>query len=219
MKQGIKNILIFTTGAAVGSAVTTLALRAFYTKFINETLTEEVNKQMDDIKAEYTENLEKIKAEMAGNIQKDEQIVQDSAKKAPKSEKLEPKKKTKEEKKEEATDYTKFSEGKKKKTVKDVRTEAMKQIEKETTNSEGNYIITFGDYTSDNGYEKVTSTFYQGDGVFTNDYDDPDPDMPSIVGNLVEKFDDYGEGNSLYIRSDQRETDYEIIFDDGCYGE
>ena len=218
MKQGLKNVLIFTTGAAVGSAVTTLALRAFYTKFINETLTEEVNKQMDDIKAEYAENLEKIKAEMAENTQKDEQNVQNSAKKAPKSEKTEAKKKTKEEKKEEATDYTKFSEGKKK-TVKDVRAEAMREIEKDTTNSQGNYIITFGDYTSDNGYEKVTSTFYQGDGVFTNDYDDPDPDMAGIVENLIEKFDDYGEGNSLYIRSDQRETDYEIIFDDGCYGE
>ena len=212
MKQGIKNVLIFTTGAAVGSVVTTLALRAFYTKFINETLTEEVNKQMDEIKAEYTENLEKIKAEMA-------EKTTECCKKPQNAVKTEPKKKTKEEKKEETTDYTKFSEGKKKNTVKDVKAEAMREIEKETTNSEGNYIITFGDYTSDNGYEKVTSTFYQGDGVFTNDYDDPDPDMPSIVGNLVEKFDDYGEGNSLYIRSDQRETDYEIIFDDGCYGE
>lgn len=213
MKKGLKGVLIFVSGAAVGSAVTTIALKAFYTKFINETLTDEINRQMDEIKTEYTEAVEELRK------QYEQQETEDKPEK-PETEKKEdkPSKKTKDEKKAAAVDYTKFSEGKKKK-VKDPRTEAMEEIVKETTNEAGNYIITFSDYTEDNGYNKVTSTFYQGDNVFTNDYDDPDPDIQGIVGNLIDKFDDYGEGNSLYIRCDANETDYEIIFDDGCYGE
>lgn len=223
MKQGIKNVLIFTTGAAVGSVVTTLALRAFYTKFINETLTEEVNKQIDEIRDEYKASVEEIKAKYEENAAKTEEKSTKCCKNPQNAvQKEEKKKKTREEKQEEATDYTKYSEGKKKgakKTVKDVRTEAMLEIKNDITNSAGNYIISYGDYTEDNGYEKFTGTYYQGDGVFTNEYDDPDPDLPGIVCDLMKKFDDYGEGNSLFIRSDERETDYEIIFDEGCYGE
>lgn len=220
MKRGIKNVLIFVSGAAVGSAVTTVALRAFYTKFINETLTAEVNKQMDEIKEEYNASLEKIKAKYEENLVKN---AQNSLKKPENEQKPVQsevkKKKTREEKQESAVDYTKYSEDKKKKVEKDEKTEAINENINDTTNDAGTYIISFGDYTEDNGYEKMTSTFYATDGVFTNDYDDPDPELPDIVGNLMEKFEDYGEGNSLYLRNDGRETDYEIIFDEGSYME
>lgn len=217
MKRGIKNVLIFVSGAAVGSAVTTVALRAFYTKFINETLTAEVNKQMDEIKKEYNDSLEEIRAKYEENVVK-------TAEKSPKKPKNEQKpvksevkkKKSREEKQESAVDYTKYSEGKKQ-VKKDEKAEAINEIINETTNEAGTYIISLGDYTEDNGYEKVTSTFYAGDGVFTNDYDDPDPEMPDIVGNLMSKYEDYGEGNSLFLRNDERETDYEVIFDEGSY--
>ena len=227
MKQGIKNTLMFVSGAAIGSGITTLALRAFYTKFINDTLTVEINNQIDEIKAEYAAKLEKIEAEYVENQTKTAEKEKKQAKSAPKTTKKEtkeaPAKKTKEEKKEEAVDYTKFSEGKSNQgpvtTVKDLRTVVMEQIADDTSNNAGSYIVTMGDFTEDNGYEKVTSTYYQGDNVFTNDYDDPDPELNTIIGELIKKFDQYGEGNSIFIRNDQRETDYEVIFDEGSYGE
>mgnify|MGYP002859386959 FL=1 len=211
MKTSVKVACGFIIGAGVGATAATLYLRNFYTKYINETLTDEINKEMDKIKKEYEQAVNDIKKEQTEEKEPEVEVEVEEVK--------EPVKKTKAKKKEQAIDYTKCSEDKKKgKKVKDTRTQIMEEIAQETTNDIGTYIIGFNDYTEDNGYEKVTATRYAC-GTYTNDYDDPDPDMDYIVGNLVELKDDYGEGDCLYLRNDQKETDYEIIFDAGAYGE
>ena len=213
MKTGIKVALGFIAGASIGAACTALYFRKEFEK-INAEFTEQVNTEIEKIKQDYKEAIDKLTEE----TMKEPEIKDTKVEKPVKSE---VKKKSKEEKAEEATDYTQYSADKKKgkKTVKDVKAEAIKNIIADKTDDEtGSEIISMDEYTDDNGYEKITTTYYPADNVFTNDYDDPDPDMVNFVGRLTEKFDEYGEGKSLYVRNNQAQVDIEVIFEDGHYG-
>lgn len=216
MKNRTKVILGFISGAAVGTGITTLAMRAFYTKFINETLTAEVNKQMDDIKAEYDKAVNDILEKYQGKECENEPAEEEKDESVEKPKVQKPVKKSKEQKKEEAVDYTKYSEDKKKE---DPRTQAIIDIQQDKTNAVGSYIIEFDDYTEENGYEKLTTTYYTEDDIYTNDYDDPDPNIVKIVGGLTteEMHEKYGYGDSMYVRNDDKQVDYEIIISNEPY--
>ena len=219
-KRIVKNILVFSAGAGVGALGATLYLRNFYTKFINETLTNEVNKEINNIKAEYQSQVDEIRKHY-DNLEAQESAEQKKASKPKQGTKKTPAKKTKEAKKEGAIDYTQFSEDKKKMTVKDVKKQAKKQVEDrpDVDLEAGSEIITMDDYTDNNGYDKVTTTYFAMDQVYIDDYDNPDPNMADAIGNVINHFDEYGDGSALYVRNDSRETDYEILYNEGTYND
>jgi hypothetical protein len=73
----------------------------------------------------------------------------------------------------------------------------------------------------DDGYEDVTLTWYEEDGVLIDSRDEAIPDVEGIVGEAnLQKF---GHGsrdpNIVYIRNEELQTDFEIVRDSGSYVE
>lgn len=61
-------------------------------------------------------------------------------------------------------------------------------------------------------YETVSLTYYE-DGVLTDDMDNVIEDVDDIIGEeSLEHFGEY-EDDSVFVRNDARETDYEILAD------
>lgn len=74
------------------------------------------------------------------------------------------------------------------------------------------YVISQEDF-DESDYDTDTLTLY-ADGVLTDSwYNEPisDSDIKDMVGkDAVENFDKYAEGDTVYVRNDAREIDYEI---------
>ena len=65
----------------------------------------------------------------------------------------------------------------------------------------------------ENGYDIVSLTFYS-DGVLTDENDEPISNPQQLVGSDFEfHFGEY-ESDSVFVRNDPMETDYEILADD-----
>ena len=70
------------------------------------------------------------------------------------------------------------------------------------------YIISPSDFQEYEDYNSITLTFYE-DGVLTDENDEP-LDVDIIGAKNLEYFGVYEE-DAVYIRSDARKTDYEIL--------
>lgn len=81
------------------------------------------------------------------------------------------------------------------------------------------YVITpddFGDPYHD--YDTITLTFY-ADGVLADDYDEKIENVDEIVGiGSLQRFGEY-EDDTVFVRNDALETDYEICRDLRRYSE
>lgn len=74
------------------------------------------------------------------------------------------------------------------------------------------YVINPGEFGEKDGY-RIISLKYFADGVLTDDWDVPfdEDDIPSIVGkDFASHFGEW-EDDSVYVRNDMNETDYEIL--------
>lgn len=89
------------------------------------------------------------------------------------------------------------------------------KVEEEKDDVERPYVIPpeeFGELD----YETVSLTYYE-DGVLTDDMDNIIEDVDDIVGEeSLEHFGEY-EDDSVFVRNDARETDYEILADTRNY--
>lgn len=60
------------------------------------------------------------------------------------------------------------------------------------------------------GYDTETLTFF-ADGILADWFNEPVEDVESLVGpDTLEKFDEYAEGDTVFVRNDNHMTDYEI---------
>lgn len=60
------------------------------------------------------------------------------------------------------------------------------------------------------GYDTETLTYF-ADGVLVDWFSEPVEDVESLVGpDTLEKFDEYAEGDTVFVRNDNHMTDYEI---------
>lgn len=60
------------------------------------------------------------------------------------------------------------------------------------------------------GYDTETLTYF-ADGILADWFNEPVEDVESLVGpDTLEKFDEYAEGDTVFIRNDNHMTDYEI---------
>lgn len=76
------------------------------------------------------------------------------------------------------------------------------------------YVITYDEFNEEEqDFEKISLTFYEGDGVLADDKDSPVPDEDSIVGD--ENLSKFGYGskdhNIVYVRNEHLESDFEIL--------
>lgn len=80
------------------------------------------------------------------------------------------------------------------------------------------YIIRPEEFGEDNDYETVSLTYYD-DGVLTDEYDEilEDEDVEEQVGKeSLKHFGEY-EDDSVFVRNDALQTDYEILLDHRKY--
>ncbi len=82
----------------------------------------------------------------------------------------------------------------------------------ESENKETPYVISPEEFGELDGYEKISLTYY-ADGVLADEDDEPVDDIEDIVGDGLEHFGEYGEEDSVFVRSDMRKCDYEILRD------
>lgn len=91
------------------------------------------------------------------------------------------------------------------------------KVEEEKDDVERPYVISpeeFGEL----GYDTVSLTYYD-DGVLTDDMDYVIDDVDDIVGEeSLTHFGEY-EDDSVFVRNDARETDYEILADARRYSD
>ena len=80
------------------------------------------------------------------------------------------------------------------------------------------YVISPEEFGEMDGYETVSLTLYS-DGILADDDGYVIEDVEGMVGLDYEShFGEY-EDDSVFIRNDERQTDYEILLDEGKYRE
>lgn len=68
-------------------------------------------------------------------------------------------------------------------------------------------------------YPTISLTYYEGDGVLTDDRNRPIRNVDELVGeDFASHFGEY-EGDSVFIRNDKFKTYYEILRDYGSYSD
>lgn len=80
------------------------------------------------------------------------------------------------------------------------------------------YVISPEDFADDEDYDVVTLTYYE-DGVLTNEKGDVITDIEGTIGiNPEEHFGEY-EKDSVFVRDDVNEVNYEILADGSNYSD
>ena len=89
--------------------------------------------------------------------------------------------------------------------------------EEEEENLEKPYVISPDDF-DENGYKTITLTYYS-DGILSDERGNIIEDVDDVVGeDALTSFGEY-EDDSVFVRDDRRETDYEILADDEKYSD
>ena len=80
------------------------------------------------------------------------------------------------------------------------------------------YIITPDEFGEADGYDTVSLTYY-ADGVLTDENDEPIDESDDIFkSNFQNHFGEY-EDDSVFVRNEAAECDYEILYDSRDYSE
>lgn len=91
---------------------------------------------------------------------------------------------------------------------------------KEVKKMEGPYVISPRDF-DETDYATETLDYYEGDGVLVDAFGDVVENVEEMVGKDFAKH--FGENeddvDTVYVRNDEEEMDYEICRNFGCYGE
>ena len=78
--------------------------------------------------------------------------------------------------------------------------------------TDGPYVISPDEFGNEFDYEEVSLTYY-ADGVLTDDQDNIIEDVEGLVGlDSLNHFGEY-EDDSVFVRNDALQTDYEILAD------
>lgn len=121
-----------------------------------------------------------------------------------------------------STNYSDYFKGSENAEREMFRTSSIKEEEEDDDNDipkEGPFTITPDDYVELNGFDKVTLTYYEEDGVFANIEDEIfDGGLNAIGKDNLEDFGIYEEG-VLYVRNESMGCDYEVILEHGSYSD
>lgn len=173
MNYALSNVIVFTTGAAIGALVSWKLLEAKYKKIADE----EIKSVRDAYARKYANDTKKPEPEVA-----EEEKVEDFK---PEYASL-------------VTTLYKQPDNKKGEDMpkKDAKIK----------------IITPEEFDELDEYEAVSLTYY-ADGVLTDVHDEPIEDVEDVVGSDFEShFGEY-EDDSVFVRNDRLNKDYEILAD------
>lgn len=201
----LNKLLIFAAGAAIGSAVTWKIVKdkyeCEYVDYVEPDYPEDEGESTEE------DELEDSERETFRKLNKKPDIMEYAAK-------------LKELKyasgdEHEANDDEELSEYEKAR----IREEDEMYAEKEEDSmSDEPYVISEEEF-DDNCYDTETLTYY-ADGVLTDWYNDIIENPENTVGkDVLENFDKYADGDTVYVRNDNHMTDYEILRDRRKYAD
>ena len=239
MKTGTKVFLGFLGGAAVGSVATFVGLKTYYKRVIEDEiipdLKDDFNERYDELKKEMQEEFKKrvgeevAEAYKAGRMYKSEVSDKDEVETEDEQKvKVETLKQTLNKKrviKKPSTskkDYTKYS--KKNKVDKEPVMEAedeRNRVYSNTASCGRPYVIDIEKYgTECNNYRKETYSYWAIDKVFIDDGENPDLNVIMYIGSdIMDNYEDYWDGDTIFVRNDQEKVDYEIVIYEKSYAE
>lgn len=189
MKSSITKLLIFTVGAAIGSAVTWKVAQERYKTIADE--------EIASVKEMYKNKLEE-------NNKKIEEIETVSSRVANLITNPQPKEHVMTEK----PDIMEYAKILKKQNYANATTE------KEGGDSMNSriYIIPPEEFGQKDGYDAISLNYF-ADGVLTDDWNEPIEDVEGTVGKeSLTHFGEY-EDDSVFVRNDVLKADYEILKD------
>lgn len=191
MNSKVFGVIMFAVGAAVGSAATWKFVKTKYEKIAQE--------EIDSVKEVFSRRAEV----------KQEEPVADPAKEIAK-EAIEKPSIMEYAAKLQELKYTNYS---------NVDSEQEIVITKEDPSmNEGPYVISPDEFGDMDEYETVSLTYY-ADKVLADDWDEVIEDVDNVVGlDSLERFGEY-EYDSVFVRNDDRKTDYEILLDTRKYSD
>ena len=185
----LNKVVIFTVGAAIGSAVTWKLVKTKYEQIAQE--------EIDSVKEVFSRREESKYAEGLKDALQLNKEIDAATKRAIDTEESE---------KKEMADildnqrYTNYSNNKPKE-------ETGMEMEFDKP-----YVIPPDEFGEIDDYNTVSLTYY-ADGIVTDEMDEPIDDMDDIIGE--ESLDHFGEyeEDSVFVRNDALRTDYEILKD------
>ena len=189
----LKTIVIFTSGAALGSFVTWAAVRNRYKRIADE--------EIKSVKAAYKfEPITDEDIEQANTVTEEIESVIKYPKREKQTEKPEP------------IDYTKYYRH----SVTSIPFE--KEDENEKQMDDKPYIIEPEEFGQLDDYMDIGLTYY-ADGVLADDGDDIVDDIDGTVGiDNLKTFNEFN-ADSICVRNDSRKVDYDISRDLRTYKE
>lgn len=191
MNTRLINVFAFAAGAAIGSVVTWKILKTKY----RQTIDEEVNKQVESVKEAYNEFCKDAYSTVKGELKELEDTINNMPEEIPENiHNIDIRQYRSLLTDEEYNDYTKAEGG----------AEMTKKP----------YVIPPEEYGEKLGYDMVSLQYY-ADGVLVDDaYNKYEPDeIEALVGlESLKHFGDHEDDpDVVYVRNEDRETDYEIL--------
>ena len=196
MKNTLSNVLVFTVGAAIGSAVTWYFVKNKYERIAQE--------EIDSVKEEFTKNRYEGPQDAGEAVEEyndipDEEPVQDYVDGAVKEE------------------YTGMVQKLGYHNYSDVEPTHMKvdDVPKKESNSAARIITPeeFGEVDY-----KIVELTYWADGVITDTKNKRIKDVDGLLGDTLEQFGKY-EPDALHVRNDEKKIDFEIMRDLKSYSD
>lgn len=174
MSNTLSNLIIFATGAAIGSLVTWKLIKTKYEQIAQE--------EIDSVKEVFSRRAEQ-----------EEKTVDEEDSQVKEYEDL-------------AEAYTTYSDNKE-------ENEEVKDVGEP-------YVISPEEFGEKDDYETRSLNYYTN-GIVTDEFDEPidEDDVDSMIG--LESLKHFGEfeDDSVFVRNDYLETDFEILADAGEYKE
>lgn len=178
MNNTIKQVFIFSLGAATGSLVAWRLLKTKYERFAQQ----EIDSYKEYIKAKNKKEDTVDTADDAGTDNRSEEIVEESYHGVPKD------------------------------LIDRYRSD--NYTKEEAKNVREPYIISPDEYGTIDGYDCKSLTYY-ADGVLTDEWDNVIENPDDVVGeDFASHFGDFdGDEDSVFVRNEGDECDYEILRD------
>lgn len=194
MNKFIRDVIMFTVGAGIGTAVTYKVISAKYEQILQD--------EIESVKAVFSQK--KNDKEDIPVEDTDEEPEAEISEEDAKEDFMEYAKKVKD------SGYINYSDISKPEESKPV---VLKREEEDSTKP---YVIAPEEFGELYDYDTISLTYFK-DGVLTDSYDEPIEDIDATVGeDFHTHFGEY-EDDSVFIRNDVRKADYEILYDTRTY--
>jgi len=193
--MSIKNIMIFLLGAGVGSAATYFVVKKHFEKITDE--------EIESVKQYY-------KSELVADVKKAVSSNEETSFMTENEEKTE----------EKEPDYKKIIEKMNYGDYFEKKPETKPVKEEEPDPIVGPYIISGDAFAGDLRNEKESLYYFEKDGVFMNVItEEVVPNGMELVGETnFERLGEFEE-DVLYVRNDEKGTDYEVLLEHYAYAE